>query len=343
MEQPTTGAELLALARGYQPAALLIGLIELDICSALAAAGEEGLSVTELAGQLNLQARPMAALLEAAAAFGLLVTKEGRFLNSALTDRYLVRGRPEYLGNQIASQADQYRGWADLPLAVREGRTVLPNLQNGEEASADPALRRLLTGLHRGGQGLLPHLTPLLDPYLRTARQLLDIGSGLGTFGVGWAEQYPQLEVTLLDRPGVLEMARESAATSPAQERIHFLPGDYRRLDFGRERFDLALFFQVLRTEGPEAVRQLLKKAALALKPGGYVVIYDTRLEDNRTGPLENVLQNLTMSLMYEEGGIFTASELETWLEGTGLKLVGSWPVTATARPMILYLAARII
>jgi SAM-dependent methyltransferase len=331
-----------ALARSYQPAALLIGLVELDICSALATAGEAGLRVAELAGRLKLQARPLAALLEAATAFGLLVSREGHFLNSALAARYLVRGSPDYLGSQIASQADQYRGWADLPLAVREGRTVLPNLQSAEGAAADPALRRLLTGLHRGGQGLLPHLTPLLDPYLRTAGRLLDIGSGLGTFGVGWAEQYPQLETTLLDRPDVLELAREMVALSPAQDRVRFLPGDYHHLDFGRERYDLALFFQVLRTEGPEVVRQLLQKAALALKPGGHVVIYDTRLEDTRTGPLENVLQNLTMSLTYEEGGIFTAAELKNWLEGTGLKLAESRPVTAAARPMLLYLVARI-
>jgi hypothetical protein len=64
------------------------------------------------------------------------------------------------------------------------------------------------------------------------------------------------------------------------------------------------------------------------------------RRDDSRIFPLENVLQNLTMSMMYFEGGIFTASELHTWLVEAGLKLVASEPVTV-ARPMVIYLAAR--
>lgn len=341
VERPTTGAGLLAMARSYQPAALLFGLVELDLCTVLAGSGKTGLTAEELAGLLNLQPRPLAALLEAAAAIGLLETREGRFFNTSLAEKCLVRGGPDYLGNQVASQADQYRGWADLPVAVREGRTVLPNLQSSDGPTPDPALRRLLLSLHRGGQGLLPLLTSLLDPYLKKGGKLLDVGSGLGTFGAGWSEQYPTLETTLLDRPAVIELARETLAASPAQSRLYFLEGDYHFLDFGRENYNFVLFFQVLRTESVGAVRQLLQKAALALKPGGQVIIYDTYLDPDRAGPLDNVLQNLTMSLTYKEGGIFTAPELENWLEGAGLKLVESWPVAA-ARPMILYIAAKI-
>lgn len=344
MEQPGTGADLLEIARSYQPAALLIGLVELDICSFLATTVEgntAGLTVAELAGRHNLQPRPLAALLEAAAAFGLLAANKGHYTNTPLSARYLDRGSPEYLGNQIASQADQYRGWADLPATVRAGKLVLPNLQTPAGAEADPALRRLLLSLHRGGQSLLPRLTPLLDPYLKRAESLLDIGSGLGTFGVGWAEQYPRLETTLLDRPAVLEMAREMVAASPAHHRVQLLAGNYLSLDFGRENYDLVLFFQVLRTEATANVRRLLQKAALALKPGGHIVIYDTWLADSRTVPIENVLQNLTMSMTYPEGGLFTAPELATWLAEAGLEIVVSKPVAA-ARPMIIYLAARI-
>ena len=248
-ERPTTGAHLLEMARGYQPAALLIGLVELDICTTLAQAGEVGLSVEELATRQSLQPRPLEALLQAATALGLLKEEAGRYVNTPLAAEYLARDGSNYLGAQIGIQADQYRGWLALPQAVREGRTVLPNLQSAGGASDDPALRRLLLGLHRGGQGLLPILTPLLDPYLKTAGRLLDVGSGVGTFGVGWAEQYGGLEVTLLDRPGVIEFAHEIVGPSPVLARVQFWPGDYHEVDFGQEVYDLVLFFQVLRTE----------------------------------------------------------------------------------------------
>lgn len=341
MALPGTGADLLEIARSYQPAALLMGLVELDICSILSGEGELGLSASELAGRLNLRERSLSALLEAAAALGLLEVREGRYRNTPLAARFLDRNEPEFLGVQILSQADQYRGWSEMPLAIREGRTVLPNLQGQESAGADPALHRLLLGLDRGGKSLLPRLTALLDPYLRTAQSLLDCGSGLGTFGLGWAEQYPNLEVILLDRPAVIELARGIVEQSAARDRVQMLTGDYHTVDFGREKYDITLFFQVLRTEAPTEVRHLLQKAAPALKPGGYVVIYDTWLEPDRTGPLENVFQNLTMCLMYEEGGIFTTPELVGWLNEAGLRLIEVWPVAAT-RPMVLHLAAHI-
>lgn len=330
-------AELFQVLRGYQPAALVIGLVELDVCGGLTAYSG-GVTAAELARSMHLEERPLAALLAAAAALGILLHREGSYSNTALSSGLLVKGAPGYIGNQVRTQVDQYRGWLDLARTVRDGRPVLPNLQ--ADVEGDPALRRLILGLHSGGQSLLPRLTPLLAPYLSQATHLLDLGSGAGTFGVGWAEQYSRLEVTLLDRPGVIELAREVTATSPARSRLHFWPTDYRSARLEVAAFDLILFFQVLRTEPPAVIRPLLAQAAQALRPGGHLAIYDTRLENDRTGPLDNVFQNLAMTLMYEQGGLFTRLELTDWLAEVGLELIESWPVEA-ARPMTLYLAGR--
>lgn len=327
--------ELLKLARAYQQSALVLALAELEICSAIP---PEGATAEELAEKLSFALRPLAAMLAATAAMGLLDSKAGRYFNTDLSADCLAKSGPHYIGQQLKSYLDQYRGWADLPQAVREGRQVLPSLHN--DAQDDPALRQLILGLHQGGRAVIPQVGPVLAPYLAKARRLLDVGCGAGTYALVFAEEYLDLEVTLLDQPGVLAIAQEVSGSSQARDRVHFQASDYRRDELGQAEFEIILFFQVLRTESPATIRQLLHKAARALEKGGLVAIYDTFLEDGRTGPVENVFQNVTLSLMYSEGGLFTPGELAGWLTEAGFKSPQAYPITAV-RPMVLYLAER--
>ncbi len=330
-------ARIMEMARGYQEAALLIALNQLEICTALAEY-PAGATSQELAGKLGLQRRSLETLLAAAVTLGLLFNQAGRYSNTALSAACLVKSSRDYMGAQLKSTADQYLAWLNLPQAIREGKTILPSLHH--DAANDAALRRLILGLHVGAKSLAPKLMPLLDERLRKAQRLLDVGSGAGTFALAFAEAYPALEVSLLDQAGVLEIAREVVAESPARERVQFLKANYKIDSFGQNCYDLILFFQVLRTESPKTIRLLLSKAAQALVPGGAIAIYDTYLEDSRTAPAENVFQNLTLSLMYEEGGLFTPGELAGWLTETGFGSPQLYPVQAV-RPMVLYTAER--
>lgn len=328
-------AHLMELARSYQQAALVMALAELDICDGLAEY-PAGATAQELANRLGLNVRTLETALAAAVVVGLLSSQEGRYFNTALSAACLMKSSPQYMGAQLKSVADQYLAWAHLPEAVREGKVILPSLQT--DAKGDAALRRLILGLHSGGKNLVPKLLPRLAPYLEKAQHLLDAGCGAGTFAVAFAEAYPVLQVTLLDQPAVLEIAQEVTAESPARKRVRYFPANYKTDDFGQECYELILFFQVLRTESPQTIRLLLTKAAQALRPGGSVAIYDTYLEDGRTAPAENVFQNLTLALMYEEGGLFTPDELARWLGEAGFQPPNFYPVEAV-RPMALYIA----
>ncbi len=325
------------MVRSYQHAAVIMALVELELCDVLA---EHELTPPELAAQIGLQPRALTALLAAATALGLLeVRPDGRFGNSELSSGCLVKTSPRYVGDSIKSQADQYLGYARLAEAVRQGSQVLPDLQNfGGDGQANAALHRLVLGLHSGGKQIIPLLLPHLAPYLAQAEKILDVGCGAGTFALAFAEQYPQLQVMLLDQPPVLEIAAEIVATSPARSRATLLPADYRHDDFGSDTYDIIFFSQVLRTESPPTIQNLLQRAARALKNGGVVAIYDTWLAEDRAAPIENVFQNLTLALMYVEGGLFTSSDLKGWLKAASFAMPQFVPITA-ARPMLLTIA----
>ena len=326
------------MVRSYQQAAVIMALVELELCDVLA---EQGLTSSELAARIGLHPRPLAAMLAAAAALGLVIVQpDGCFGNSELSAAFLVKTSPRYVGDFIKSQADQYLGYARLAEAVRQGSQVLPDLQNFDSGDGQPhaALRRLVLGLHSGGKQIVPMLLPHLAPYLAQAKNLLDVGCGAGTYALTIAEHYPQLQVTLLDQPPVLEIAAEIVAASPARSRATMFPADYRHDDFGSDTYDIIFFSQVLRTELPATVQNLLQRAAYALKKGGVVAIYDTWLAEDRAAPAENVFQNLTLALMYAEGGLFTSSDLLDWLKSAGFDAPHFVPIAA-ARPMLLTIA----
>ena len=333
-------ADLMQMLRGYQQSAIIIALVELDLCTLLAH-NPQGLEIQEIVELTNLHERPLQALLEAAVVSNLLEKSSGKFFDTDISKKFLAKDGSNYLGSSVKSQADQYLSYIRLPEAVKEGSQVLPDLQNFETSGeSDPALRRLIMGLHSGGKHVAALIMPYLTSYLDKANSLLDVGCGAGTFALTFAENFSKLHATLLDQPSVLKIASEIVADHSASKRISFLPANYKIAEFGENKYDIILFSQVLRTESPSTIQKLLLKAAKALTSGGVVVIYDTLLEESRTSPPENVLQNLTLALMYSEGGLFTRSELSQWLNEAGFANHTFHPVH-TARPMLLTCAER--
>ena len=64
------------------------------------------------------------------------------------------------------------------------------------------------------------------------AIRVLDIAAGHGLFGIAFARQYPNVEVTALDWPGVLAVAQENAQKAGVADRYHLLPGNAFDMDF---------------------------------------------------------------------------------------------------------------
>jgi hypothetical protein len=157
------------------------------------------------------------------------------------------------------------------------------------------------------------------------------------------AEKYAATAV-LLDKPAVLDLAKDLLKDSPAFSRLSFLPADYKQsqvlADIGT--FDGVLLFQVLRTEAPATRRQLLQQISQVLKSGGFVAVYDSWLDENKIAPFENVLQNLTMSLMYAEGELFTATELGAAFAEAGFRLEQVTALSGSTRPMALYVGRKL-
>lgn len=268
---------------------------------------ERSLSARELSAELGTDEGYTERLLIVLCALGLLEKVEGRYRNTLLAETFLVRGAPLYQGDAIAHAANVWDFWHRLEAVVRTGRreASLAELPPPPPQAAHECFIRAMHNLSITGSAQMVAQT--VD--LSSARRLLDVGGGPGTYSIAFCQRYPHLECVVFDLPQTLEIAREVVAQFGLSHRIHLQPGDWNRDEFG-EDFDAVLLSNVLHGPGSQAPMKLAK-AHRALKPGGWLLAHDFLLNAQKTGPLQAALFNLMV-------GAYSEPELRAELEAAG-------------------------
>src|SRR5947209_20423306 len=102
---------------------------------------------------------------------------------------------------------------------------------------------------------------------------VIDIACGSGIWGIAVAEADKEARITAQDFPGLFETTRAYLKRHGVEDRYDFLPGDLKEVDFGENRYDLALLGNIVHSEGEASSQDLFKRLYRALKPGGRMVI----------------------------------------------------------------------
>jgi SAM-dependent methyltransferase len=144
---------------------------------------------------------------------------------------------------------------------------------------------------------------------------MLDVGGGFGHFARELCSRNPDLTATVLDVPGVTELARDEIAGDPLGERIRFTGGDYLSSDYG-DGFDLVLFANVLHQELASDAADMVRRGADALAPGGRVAIVDFQIDDAGRGQVFGALFAINMRSF---GDTHTEPAIRGWMENAGL------------------------
>src|SRR5688500_11874029 len=299
------------LALAYRASAIFFAASDLHVFTHLA---EGPLSAAEVAARCGSAAEPTRLMLESCADTGLLERDNGRFRNTPTTDTFLVKGRTAYLGDSLKYARDLYPAWGAFTDLVRTGHpTMPPQTILGDDKAKTRAFVMAMHERARGIGSVLPH-----NVDLRGRRRLIDIGGGPGTYSVALCRQTPGLTSTVLDRPGVLEVARELIDAAGFADRVTLMPGDYLKTPFGTG-FDAVLLSGMMHRETPDNVNLLLKKAFQALEPGGMVMVSDVFFEDDRmnTPPFATSFA-LNMMLTSDHGSAHAKTAMERWMAANG-------------------------
>jgi SAM-dependent methyltransferase len=171
---------------------------------------------------------------------------------------------------------------------------------------------------------IAPKLVPHLD--LSGRRLLLDLGGGPGTYAVHFCRNNPGLKAVVYDLPATRPIAERTIARFGLSDRITFQEGDFINGEV-RGRFDVAWLSHILHGSGPDGSRVILEKAALALDPGGMLMVQEFILEDDMCAPTFPALFSLNMLLGTPAGRCFSQGELFSMLTAAGVSDVRRVPV----------------
>ena len=148
---------------------------------------------------------------------------------------------------------------------------------------------------------------------------LVDLGGATGHLAIAACQLYPNLRATVTDLPKVEPFAREVIDASPVRERVTFAARDFFADDLVAA--DLYYLGRILHDWSDDKMQPLLKKIHAALPQGGALLIGETLVNDDRSGPVYTLMQDLNM-LVCTDGRERTRAEYESLLRAAGFSSV---------------------
>ena len=247
--------------------------IELGLFEALSQLGP--LRPSSLAAVLGLQQRPVETWARVLVRERLLDVVDGDRVGLAPGTKLLVC-EPRTLFNLAPSIAFHARflarDFADLPAYFEDGNVRSP-ARHGPGLVANVAAQT--AAMHAVFvAAILPTLAGV-QAALGAGATVLDAGCGTGGLGLLLAETFPGVVYTGIDMdPVAVASGHERLGRSPFGDRVTLIAADLAE-GAGEPVHDVALLFQVLHEIAPGAREAVMSSVARALRPGGYLVLFD--------------------------------------------------------------------
>ena len=263
----------------------------------------------ELADRLGLDVRGLEILLVALANLGLLQRQGDPFAINPEVREYFLPGGDQDMSGIIRHHANLVPNWADLDQCVQSGKPVGGSWS--EEESDD---------FYRGMRDLARHQAKGLAERLgiKPGWHVLDLGGGPGVYGYTFADEVPDLQVTVFDLPASEKRFEQEGEEHSARERVRRINGSYRDTGLGGP-YDAVWLSHVLHSEGPEECDVLVQKAAEVLKPGGLLWIQEFVVDPMGKGHPFPGLFGLNMLVQTKEGRAYSENELKGMMQRAGL------------------------
>jgi len=302
--------EILALSRNFMECRVLLTGAELDIFTRLA----EPASIRDLAEKQGWHERPLRVLLDALTAIGMLNKEDGLYRTDAGLLPFLRSDSPETVLPMIRHAATIWKNWSNLTQIVAETGDVESTagiFENPEDQKA------FIGAMHVVGKLHAPKIAQAVNP--GSARRLIDVGGGSGTYTIAFLEAAAEMSATLFDLPDVVAMGRERITEAGLMDRVTLVAGNFYT-DSLPSGHDIALVSAIIHMNSPEQNVDLYKKIFDALVPGGRIVIRDHVMKPDKTAPKSGALFAVNMLVATPGGGTYTYEEIQTDLRAAGFE-----------------------
>lgn len=269
----------------------------------------------EIANMIHADARATDRLMNALCAMGILKKVHGKFYNSDLASKYLVEGKPDFMGNLYHTN-NLWDNWSCLTKSVIKGSSAV-NDEN--EPDGNDWVEAFIGAMHYRGVNQGKILAMMID--LSGVKTMLDVGGGSAAFSMEIVKRNPAIAATVLDLPHVIPLTKRYVSEAGLSEKFNFIEGNYLTKDF-EGSYDLILLSAIVHINNYEQNKMLIKKCADALNKNGMIVINDFVMSEDRTQPHHGALFSLNMLVGTEYGDTYTEKEIREWFESAGLSKI---------------------
>ena len=316
---PLTFEDLQGLIDAHYRFQLLNAAVKLDLFTVL----RTPMTQAALAPALGMAAQPLAILLMGCEELGLVEQTEGCYRSSDVAALALASGAP-FDQRPLVRFADEisYPAAARLFEALRDDRNAGLDVLGGEggtlyaRLAGHPERARTFDEMMRT---VTRHVTARLlgEIGFPEGGRLLDVGGGACDLAIALAARWPDLAVTVLDLPQVVESARGKVRDAGLEGRIRLQAGD--AFDAAFPPCDHLVFAHFLEIWSEARCRSLLRAAARALSPSGGLYLVNMVRPDEGSGGFGVAAASLYFhALASGEGLVRRWRDYEAWLEEHG-------------------------
>jgi hypothetical protein len=177
-------------------------------------------TIAQLSRQLHTSQRGLEILCRSLASSGLLVKTRDGYQASPFAKTYLQKNSKDFRGDYLVLMQRQWKEWSRLTEVVTSGIPV-----DSQEPETPEYRHSFSWAMHHRSQEPARQVAKQLA--LKSARSLLDLGGGPGTYALAFLRMNPHLQATVMDRPAALDVARTLASQVSVESRLLFQAGNF--------------------------------------------------------------------------------------------------------------------
>jgi SAM-dependent methyltransferase len=290
------------------------------------------LAAAEIALQCKTDLSATIKLLNALVGAGYLRIKKERYFLTAVARKWLLKESPQSIYHKMMFHYTEWEWTANYEAYVRTGKQLQIHDMLSDEA----------WGVYQRGMrsivGFQAREVVWRTPMPKDARAMLDIGGSHGYFSVAFCRHYPNLHAVVLDIPEAVKHAASILAKEGMGKRVVHRIGNVLTDDLGTDAWDLVFISQLVHHFDDATNRDLVHRAARALRPGGILAIQDALIPSAGKDAALALLADLYLANTSQSGSK-SWQEIADWQRAAGL--VPCRPVRFRSLPGFGQQAAR--
>jgi len=284
---------------------------------------------SEICAEFQIKERPADVMLTLLKSYNLITEKLGRFYLTELAREHLVDSAEWCLEPYIASQKNRSI-CLDMLKVLQTGEPISwgDGMDEKEWALAmekEEFAQIFTSAMDSRGAFLAPAFARSVD--FSEYSRLLDIGGASGIYSAAVVQKHDHMTSSVLEKPPVDKVTEYAVNKRKMADRISVISGDMFKEDLPKG-FDVHLYSNVLHDWDIIDVKTLLKKSYNSLLSEGIVLIHDTHINAEKTGPVE-IAEYSVLLMSSTRGKCYSVKEMEDMLIDAGFSNIEVLPTVA--------------